>query len=247
MQKRLNDIIPNWLTAGSFLTKITALYDTPWEDETDISVASLDIEYHGNHSGQKIISPLVRAILGTSETLNDTMIASLCSVVWSRFGSNWGKLWDSLMADYNPIENYDMTETGSTSMHHSGTQNVDTTVTHGEQIDTASSVGATTETGIYGFNAVPAALPDEAVPAPADKETSSNNGQGQERHSGTTETDVDRTDNLTDAGQHLLTRHGNIGVTTSQQMIQSEIELRKADFFNIVFADLDKILTINIY
>lgn len=44
-----------------------------------------------------------------------------------------------------------------------------------------------------------------------------------------------------------LKRHGNIGVTTSQQMIESELELRKKQFFEIVFRDIDTYLTLNIY
>lgn len=42
-------------------------------------------------------------------------------------------------------------------------------------------------------------------------------------------------------------RHGNIGVTTNQQMISEELELRKRFFFETVFADLDKYLCLSIY
>lgn len=45
------------------------------------------------------------------------------------------------------------------------------------------------------------------------------------------------------SGTRQLTRKGNIGVTTSQQMITSEIELRKQRFFEIVFTNLDDALT----
>lgn len=44
-----------------------------------------------------------------------------------------------------------------------------------------------------------------------------------------------------------LERSGNIGVTTSQQMAQSEIELWKWLYFEDVFKDLDKILTLDTY
>ena len=47
---------------------------------------------------------------------------------------------------------------------------------------------------------------------------------------------------------HRLTRSGNIGVTTSQQMIQSERELVMWNYFReIVFPSVDKILTLSIY
>lgn len=44
-----------------------------------------------------------------------------------------------------------------------------------------------------------------------------------------------------------LTRSGNIGVTTSQQMITSELELRKNTVLDIIFNDIDKLLCLKIY
>jgi hypothetical protein len=44
-----------------------------------------------------------------------------------------------------------------------------------------------------------------------------------------------------------LTRSGNIGVTTSQQMIQSSIDLWQWNFFTQVFEDIDTLLTIATY
>lgn len=47
---------------------------------------------------------------------------------------------------------------------------------------------------------------------------------------------------------YRLSRSGNIGVTTSQQMIQSERDLWKWDYFyDIVFPDIDKVLTLGVY
>ena len=44
-----------------------------------------------------------------------------------------------------------------------------------------------------------------------------------------------------------LTRRGNIGVTTSQQMLQSEIDLRKWDYYDNLFRDIDSVLALDIY
>lgn len=57
----------------------------------------------------------------------------------------------------------------------------------------------------------------------------------------TEKTDYNNNENRT------LKRHGNIGVTTSQQMIESELELRKKFFFEIVFRDIDHYLTLAVY
>ena len=44
-----------------------------------------------------------------------------------------------------------------------------------------------------------------------------------------------------------LTRKGNIGVATSQQMIKSELELREYNFIEVIYSDIDTILTLKIY
>lgn len=52
----------------------------------------------------------------------------------------------------------------------------------------------------------------------------------------------------TDTRNYMLTRSGNIGVTTSQQMIQSERDLWMWNYFtDVVFPDVAKVLTLRIY
>lgn len=60
-------------------------------------------------------------------------------------------------------------------------------------------------------------------------------------HAGTTSGENSGTE------QYEEHRHGNIGVTTNQQMISEELELRKRFFYETVFADLDKYLCLSIY
>ena len=80
-------------------------------------------------------------------------------------------------------------------------------------------------------------------------------------HTGTNEIEYDTTESdtgsvtNTESGRDVetrnyqLTRTGNIGVTTSQQMVEAERNLwRLWDFFRmIVYPDIDRILTIDIY
>lgn len=54
-----------------------------------------------------------------------------------------------------------------------------------------------------------------------------------------------RTDNLTETNE--LTRSGNVGVTTSAQMIEENIHLWIWKFFESVFKDIDRVLTIGVY
>ena len=56
-----------------------------------------------------------------------------------------------------------------------------------------------------------------------------------------------RTDNLAATKDRTLTRSGNIGVTTSQQMLQAELDIRTYDFYKSVYDDIDHVLTTPVY
>lgn len=75
---------------------------------------------------------------------------------------------------------------------------------------------------VYGFNS------SDAVPSAETGATSTTTGNANDN-------------------ERKLTRKGNIGVTTSQQMLQSEFELRKNNFYNIMYTDIDTLLTLSIY
>lgn len=64
-----------------------------------------------------------------------------------------------------------------------------------------------------------------------------------------TETLSNNNTNTTDGTKkHDLTRSGNIGVTTSQQMLESEILLRRNNYLlDIIFESVDRVLALRIY
>lgn len=64
---------------------------------------------------------------------------------------------------------------------------------------------------------------------------------GTETNSGT-DSETNKQDTTRD-----LTREGNIGVTTSQQMIDSEIKLRETKYWDLVFRDIDSLLCLSIW
>ena len=96
------------------------------------------------------------------------------------------KLFATTEAEYDPIQNYSMTETGT-------------------DVTTASSEGDTTDYST-SYN------------------SSSENKTGKSEASGQSNTSL----------THNFTRSGNIGVTTSQQMLQSERDIAHFDFIGYV-------------
>ena len=78
--------------------------------------------------------------------------------------------------------------------------------------------------------------------------TDSGTNTGSVETTNNTQSSTTYSDTKEENGTHTLTRHGNIGVTTSQQMLQSELELipkrqLKFEFYN----DLKRLILIGLY
>lgn len=242
---RLNDVFPEWLSGGGIFSTLQS-FPVPWKDK-NISGA-LDLEYHGNVSGDKIISPLVEKIK-TGGTLSEAEKTLIATSILSVCGVNWGKQWETLSFEYSPIENYRMVElmTNDETVKTYGksvtrTDNLSHTKT-GTETDTPNLSSNSANT-VHGFNST------NGVPTDEREETQTGT---EERRYNTTDADTG-TQTISDGGtdtekrNYSLTRSGNIGVTTSQQMIESERSLWMWNFFHdVVFPDIDRVLTLQIY
>lgn len=230
--QRLNDVIGTGLI---FDTMMTA-HDLPWYEDEDISAALLDFEYLNNFSGRKVISPAVANCLGTDGKITAENLTKLCNVAYMMFAKKWARNWAILTAEYNPIENYSMVEdsqlTRDNKETHSGNDN---NVTSGSVGDSATS---SSEDEVSAFNS--SSYQDATKNTGSGSNTRTyNNLTEQTQHGHVIDNDDDE--------RNHLTRSGNIGVTTSQQMLQSEIDLWKWNFFYEVFTDIDNVFTISTY
>lgn len=116
--KTLLDVWMNPETTGIFaeLGKL----NVPWK--TDAGAESLDLAYYYNHSGQKIISPLVRSQL-TDEVVDSAHADKLAHMLYTIYKESWSREWDALVtAKYSPIENVDgyISETTETTGNKTG-------------------------------------------------------------------------------------------------------------------------------
>lgn len=230
---KLIDVFGDVMTDGGIFTKLNLL-DVPWSN--DVDAVTLDLDYFYNTSGQKNVSPLVRRFLNGANTITDAQKVSLANVIYKMYIKNWKREYKVFDFEYDPISNYDSTEHETIENENTNTRaNTGTQSMAGNGSSNSTSTGSG-DSDVYGFN---------SVTAVNDSKTSTSTTNG------TTTTDsTTRTDNLSESQsgsgtvERSLTRKGNIGVTTSQQMIQSEIDLWKWKFFyDIVFPDLDEILT----
>ena len=277
-------------------------YDVPWIGLiTDgfLNASALDSGYY-LHSANKTVSQLVLDV--SNQTYDDDIVPlstsqreQLAGIVFALYGKNWISVYNAFMSEYNPLSNYDMTETETISeetgseSRHTGTYtdigtNGETATTEREgssnnDVDTNTTI-STTDTGtvttakteshdkgVYGFNSATSQASDELSVIGSDTQT--NNLSHSETNNANTDNDTTysdteettrtlsnsstHTNNLTDTNdldksiERTLTRSGNIGVTTSQQMLESEIELRKWNFFERVYNDIDYVLCLSIY
>lgn len=104
----LNEIFPAWMDDGGIFSAFEETGAAPWR-AADIPADILNLEYHGNHSGGKTISPALMAVTG-GEELSRAGRLRLAANLIARYGVKWEKLWDTLSLEYNPIENYSMVE-----------------------------------------------------------------------------------------------------------------------------------------
>ena len=147
----------------------------------------------------------------------------------------YDKLYNTTVLDYSPIENYDRVESTTTAKT--------TTITHGDQSETvATTTGEQTNT-TEGQNKIsPFDTPNlvntdgsnitDTTGARSDSSTLSRNSY-----------------NDTDNGIDTVTSriHGNIGVTTSQQMLMSERDVANFSLIKIIANDVVDDISYNLY
>lgn len=137
-----------------------------------------------------------------------------------RNGVNLKRMLDALFAEYDPISNYDMIEQGADGEKqdaHRVTPSGKVTVTNTPY---ATGVNSSGDGAKLGKSVT------ETTYENSESETSYDNTMSIKNNHDQPETGYHH------ATQHYLKRSGNIGVTTSAQMIAGELELRVVDLLS---------------
>lgn len=168
----------------------------------------------------------------TENVTNNTNMVKQASDYIALYGKShkyeYDKLVDTLSLEYNPIENYSMTEKGTDTRTPNITQTNKGVNTNTVGIDTSITTGRTT----------------------FDKSNSFINDT-KTTNAGTNTDTQDINTTVTTAGNektvHEFTRSGNIGVTTSQQMIESERQLAMFSVVDLFIKAIADIILIGVY
>lgn len=144
---------------------------------------------------------------------------------------NFEMIQKALTMEYNPIENYDRTETYETTRTGEMSETEQST-NKNQAIASTENNYTLTENAENKNSEVP-------FDANSEKETSKNDtnrntnqtNDGTSNETQTLDANSDRERNNTENEKHSSHIHGNIGVTTNQQMIESELALREYDIY----------------
>lgn len=168
----------------------------------------------------------------------------------------WDRVYTAMNLEYNPIENYDRQETETTTgtRAHSGK---DTTTRSGTVSETGSTTESTqgtvsdsgsTANKIAGFDST--RLADRDSSTVSNTRQASDSSTGSSTRSGTDSSTQELThgEQIADSGSRTSRIHGNIGVTTSQQMLQSELDIApNLNIYQYITADFRKRFCIEVY
>ena len=179
----------------------------------------MDLEYCTAVSGDKYLS---KNFMKQYERAEVEVLRYFAMILYRRFNTKWTKIYDALLIEYNPLENYSMDETR--------TPNLTDEVKNTGDDKTSVNLDNTTTSYIVGYNT--------ANEKESGKTTS--NGNATNNFS---KVDYNSTHTSKHTGTEHVTRTGNIGVTTSQQMLQSEFEVRQYDFYQGIYNDIDEFIT----
>ena len=303
------------LDCNAFFLALEA-HGAPWYDEQLTGQASNLAWLYFNRSRQKLITSMVKE--------SNSAMSAYAEIILQLYGDKWSHIWDLYQLDYNPIENYNMIESGSDVNTKTGSLDRSGAMTRTGSLDRSGAVTRTgnevvnddlsysgkeanTRTGniedtgakadnqadrdskIYGYNSSTGVNSESDTQQSSHKNTQTFNNVKDERsftdrqdnrdvtttynsvadtdsrketynniadtdtrketynNIADTDTRKETYNNIKDTGSHSLTRSGNIGTTTTQMMAESEIEYRKHLFFEMVFSDIDHILTLPVY
>ena len=268
---KMIDVYSNYPTDGGVFSPMS---NAPWADT--MSGTNLDILYLDGHSGERYCSNFINHRLNDSDVLSSDNRTLIANILWAMFGIQWTRLWATMKpVDYDPLTNYKMEETlegteSSTRTPDLTKGDTGTVQTTGQDkrtpnltrngtgtVNDNGSATNTNQNGIWGFNSS-TSVPSDMSDGTATNENTTTRDLT-ETETGTDTTDHTNTDTYnrsytetgtdTTAGtsSRKLTRTGNIGTNTFQNLLQQERNIWMYDFFEQVFKDVDSVLTIPIY
>lgn len=216
-KKTLKEVFPHSLEGNGLFTEIAKI---EWFE--GLSPAAFDT-YFFMQVGDRLAANKMQFFVNDNGVCEGENLTKLAKVIFNINAISWRNIYRDLTVQYNPIENTDYTETLNEKASSTGDASTEST---------GSGGGTNTTTGSkYGFNS------SEAVPDTVAETVDSNSTTANTATETSNENNVDRT----------IRKHGNIGVTTNAQMIESDLEIWKNKIADKFIKDICDIIALSIY
>lgn len=249
--KRMKDYFPD-LTSDYFFTSLVQSCNLPF----DVDMLA---KYYFAKSYERIASPITRMYSSDNSRLSAFLVGT--------FKKKWEQALQVYTLEYAPAENYDRKEDSiitvdGTLGRERGTKDtrteklsgiVGSSQDYGHSITDIVSGNESNTNNRYGINST-GAHPDTSSSGTSSATDTTTHGGTDSTHSESSsdnkittaysgkDTDTNHEKTVTDSRIH-----GNIGVTTTQQMLQSDLELWKWIFMDDIVKDINSVLTLHIY
>lgn len=169
--------------------------------------------------------------------------------------ANYSRMLDALLAEYSPIENYDRIEERTLNIEKTNNENnygnndyTDSRTTTSQSDESiVNSKDSTNENTVSAYNSTNYQPSEKNTASEAGNSTDNITASGSDDLSHKNNFSSTKKGNETQGHTENLRAHGNIGVTTNQQMVREEIELRKLNIYEIIALDFESYVTLTVY
>lgn len=220
-------------------------------DDTLFDNMSLPAEWSAEERGQ-LISNLLLDTAELEILYPQPVMMKYAINLWSEKElPQWEKLYETLHFDYNPIWNKDGTITETENINRKTDEDItaghteDESGESSEKANSSANANGEDHHNVYGFNS--------DTDAPESKDTSSDTSSTESNANGTssrkeTDNDTRARDETEDTGRTLSRiEQGNIGITTTQQMIKEEREVDEFNLMDYIIDSFKKRFCIMVY
>lgn len=270
-KKKLIDFYNQPRTNGIFfsMSKVDAfkvLFET-YLDFTEDDYHRMDFEYIYNKSGLKTMSCMLEQFIkgyiidddGDYVTLKDGRRVSWDYVVTNidqdiinfaikaQFLNKWIELAKTMKLNFDPIKPYvwetnEVTGDKLTSKNvFDGTNSKSGDESFNSERKSSDTNDSTTNDDIYGFNSTKGSPADSSKTNSTNNSTDNNSGSSNMSENETRKSSTDyKRDNTINRD---IVRKGNIGNKSIQQLIEEQRKMLEWQIFDVIFNDLDSVLT----
>lgn len=163
----------------------------------------------------------------------------------------WDRLYKTTLLEYNPIENYDRMEEWTEAEDTKKNTEADATGTSRTDTDGTSTRQSNTDGVINDQKYVSAYNEVEFTPTERDNNTQNEKNNSEQKDVGTVSVKTSAENTTDETGNRNLLRkgraHGNIGVTTSQQMIEAERDVALYNIIDVIINSFKNRFCLQVY